>query len=139
MLRYGAVCVTPAHRGQCVGLLLQDWDHWTEETEEQTTQPDVHLAGSLEAPTHPSRQTGQVPPLASKCCFRHPSQNQCPQWVGLHASRRSSEQIGQNHWAPGCASNTRLPGSGSASCAQMTGQQDVSDASLLESNLMFDK
>ena len=64
MLWYGAGCVTPAHRGQGVGLLQ---DHWTEETEEEAAQPNVHLTGSLKAPTHPSRQTGQVPPLVSKC------------------------------------------------------------------------
>ena len=64
MLRYGAVCVTPAHRGQGVGLLQ---DHWTEEIEGETTQPNVHLAaGSLDASTHPSRQNGQVPPLVLK-------------------------------------------------------------------------
>ena len=80
--------------------------------------------------THASRQTGQVPPLVSKCCLRHASQNKCPQWLGQHASRRMSEQIGQNRSASGCASNTRVPGPGNRYEEQaetMSGVHQVAD------------
>ena len=55
------------------------------------------------------RQTGQDPPFLASHSFRHLSQNQWPQWVGLQAPLRTSEHIGHIRSCEGVVSNTVVP------------------------------
>ena len=132
MLRYGAGRVTPAHRVQGVELLLQD--HWTEETEETDDSTERSSGRQPRGPDSRVSADRAGSPIGVKVLLQAPLAE--PVTAVGRATRVPQDPLAD--WAEPLGSGLRLKHQGSrvwiCSCAQMTGQQEFIDSSLLESH-----
>ena len=104
MLRYGAVCVTPAHRGQGVGLLLQD--HWTEETDDSTERSSGRQPLGPDSPFSADRAG---PPIGVKVLLQAPLAEPVP---AVGRATRVPQDL-RADWAEPLGSGLRLKHQGS--------------------------